>query len=481
MTPRSRIRHLRSGLLLAAGTAVCSVAPAQISLTTAVDLALRNSPRVQVAQADVARTEAILEESRDVYIPSLTGGSGLGYSYGFPLGQPTLFNFQAQSLVFSASQKDYIRAARSGLQAANLALGEVRAAIAEDAVNTYIALAHDQSRLAALHEQQAAADRLVGIVQDRLAVGEDTPIGLTSSRLTAAQIRLNLLRTEDDSAVYQDHLSHLTGLPAYGLEVSSSSLPSFTPPSTTRYIGALPLSPGVRAAFANAHAKREQAFGDTRYLWRPQVVLAAQYSRFSTFNNYEEYYPRIDPATGQRIPFQLNAIGVGIQISLPILDYSHRAKARESDADARHAEHDAEEQRNQFLEGRVRTTRTQTELAAREEVAELDQQLAAQQLDIMRVQLEHGGATATPMTPKDEQNARITERDKYLTFLDAQFELQQTSVSLLRQNGELEAWLKTLDRSASPASHGGGSPAASSVLTSEPPLKSPSPGAAVAP
>ncbi len=423
----------------------------------------------------------MLEESRDVYVPNLSGGSGLGYSYGFPLGQPTLFNFQAQSLVYNASQRDYIRAARSGLEATNLALKEVRAAIAEDAVNTYVALSHDQNRLAALHEQQAAADRLVSIVQDRLSAGEDTPIGLTSARLEAAQIRLNLLRTEDDAAVYQEHLSHLTGLPTYGLAVSSASLPSFVPASTTRYIGALPLSPGVLAAFANAHAKREQAFGDTRYLWRPQVVLAAQYSRFSTFNNYEEYYPRIDPATGQRIPFQLNAIGVGVQITLPILDYSHKAKARQSEADAKHAEHDAEDQRNQFLESRLRTTRTQTELAARQEVAELDQQLAAQQLDIMRIQLEHGGGSATPMTPKDEQNARITERDKYLTFLDAQFELQQTSVSLLRQNGELEAWLKTLDRSPQPAARSSLLPSPTIGLALEPSSQPPSSGSSSVP
>ena len=178
--------------------------------------------------------------------------------------------------------------------------------------------------------------------------------------------------------------------------------------------------------------------------------------------------PAIDPVTHLPIPFQLNAIGVGVQISLPILDYSHKAKARQSDADARHAEHDAEDQRNQFLESRVRTTRTQTELAARQEVAELDQQLAAQQLDIMRLQLEHGGGSATPMTPKDEQNARITERDKYLTFLDAQFELQQTSVNLLRQNGELEDWLKTLDRSAPPAARGSALPASTSRISPEP-------------
>jgi hypothetical protein len=47
------------------------------------------------------------------------------------------------------------------------------------------------------------------------------------------------------------------------------------------------------------------------------------------------------------------------------------------------------------------------------------------------------------MTPKDEQNARIQERQRFLELLDADFQLRQTQINLLRQNGQLEDWLKS--------------------------------------
>src|SRR5258707_6706106 len=81
----------------------------QISLVSSVNLALSNDPRVRMAESDVARARASLQEVRDAFVPSVTGSSsGAGYSYGFPLGVPTVFSFSAQSLVFSFSQKNYI-------------------------------------------------------------------------------------------------------------------------------------------------------------------------------------------------------------------------------------------------------------------------------------------------------------------------------------------------------------------------------------
>jgi hypothetical protein len=48
------------------------------------------------------------------------------------------------------------------------------------------------------------------------------------------------------------------------------------------------------------------------------------------------------------------------------------------------------------------------------------------------------------MSPKDEQTARIAERDKYLAVLDAGFQLRQTEIQLLRQSGQLESWFKSV-------------------------------------
>jgi hypothetical protein len=92
-------------------------------------------------------------------------------------------------------------------------------------------------------------------------------------------------------------------------------------------------------------------------------------------------------------------------------------------------------------------------LQAQTEVAGLQQQLAQQQLEIVRVQLQNG--TGNPegpqMTPKDEQNARISEREKYLGVIDANYQLHEAEVQLLRQMGQLQTWLRSQARVQSSA------------------------------
>jgi outer membrane protein TolC len=446
----SRLRLL-SAVCFAFAAATLPAA-GQISLSTAVGLALKSNPRVLMAQSDVAKAKAALDEARDVYLPSIAGGSGLGYSYGFPIGQPSVFNFTAQSLVFNFSQRNYVRASRLALDAANLALKDAQLAVTEDVALTYIALDRDTRRQAALTEQAAFASRLIDIIQERLNAGQDTPIDLTGARLTAAQIKLARLRSEDQTADDRAHLALLIGLPQRGLGVVSDSIPPFATPSPDTSTdsladlsadssaaspsdAALPNSPQVASAYATAQSKEQIAFGDSHYLWRPQISFAAQYNRFAKFNNYDLYYRN----------FQHNNFGVGIQITLPVFDPGHRAKARASAADAVHARHEADLARNQFFEGRQKMRHATAELAARAEVAGLDQQLAKQQLDVLLVQLNsgNGNSSGPQMTPKDEQTSRIAEREKFLTVLDADFEMRRAEINLLRQTGGLEDWIKS--------------------------------------
>ena len=87
------IRILRPGITCFALACAAAAAPAQISLITAVDLAVKSNPKVLMAQADVDKALATLQQLRDAYIPNIVGGSGIGPpSYGFPLGQPSIFN-----------------------------------------------------------------------------------------------------------------------------------------------------------------------------------------------------------------------------------------------------------------------------------------------------------------------------------------------------------------------------------------------------
>jgi outer membrane protein TolC len=423
--------------LIACSAFACSISPAvgQISFTSAIGLALKNSPKVMMAQADVDKARASLAQLQDAYIPNLVGGSGIGPpSYGFPLGQPSIYNVTSQSLVFSYAQRDYIRSAKVALEATTLSLKDAREAVAEDAAVTYLALDRDLRRQGALREQQGFADRLVSIVQDRLDAGQDTTIDLTTARLSAAQIHLARLRADDETVADQAHLARLLGLPSQGLGTTSVSVPAFTASTPTDPTGtSLITSPAVESAYAIARSKRETAFGETRYLWKPQITFQAQYSRFAKFNNLQDYYFR----------FQQNNFAAGIQITLPFIDAQHKAKAREAVADAAHAEHEADSIRDQFFDSRLKARHTAAELSTRAEIASLDQQLAQQNLDVLLVQINagNGNLSGVQMTPKDEQASRIAEREKFIAVINANFESQQAEINLMRQTGDLETWI----------------------------------------
>jgi hypothetical protein len=133
------------------------------------------------------------------------------------------------------------------------------------------------------------------------------------------------------------------------------------------------------------------------------------------------------------------------------MDRARGAKARESAADAAHARHDAENAQILALDGQSRLRHSVDELQAQADVAELKQQYAQQQLEILQQQLKSGNLGGQQMTPKDEQNARIDEREKYLGVLDAGYQLRQAEIHLLRQTGQLLMWLKSTASAAAPA------------------------------
>lgn len=425
--------------------ALCAAsARAQISLVSAVDLALKSNPRVRLAQADVDKSAAILKQSRDVYIPAITLGSGLGYSYGYPLGQPSVVNVQVQGVLLSWAQRDYIRAARLGLEAANAGLSDARAAVEEDTAVTYLALNRDLAREQALNEQLSHADELVRIVTDRLNAGVDSPMDLTQAKLTAAQIRLARLNAENDTAADQLKLADLIGLPSTNLTTVPSSVPRIDAPDADAAPSNLPESPSVVAAFDNAKAKQQMAWGDAKKLYRPQIYLASEYSLFAKFNNYQEYFP---PGT-----FRYNNAGVGIQVSWPIFDRALKDKANESAADAVHAYAEANSARIKDQEGHAQLARSTAVLAAKADVADLQQQLSAQQLAVIQTQLQASAANSNgpQRTPKDRATAEIDERGKYIDLLNARYDLQQAQVELMRSLGTLDPWLRSAAATPAP-------------------------------
>lgn len=441
------------GCILAFGAPVA--ASAQVSLSTAVFLAQRHSTAVRIAEADFMKSAAALSETRDAYVPSVNFTSGLPAvpSVGFLGGLPSIFSASMQSLVFSPAQFQYIHAAQSGLRAASLNLKDAQEQAALDASTAYIELDTVQSELAAAKDQQEYADRAIAVEQERSEAGVDPLNDLLQAKLTAAELKLRRIHLESRASVLAKQLSVLTELPVSAIVPDHASIPEIPQVHGESLQGE---PPSIESARMVADSKLKVAKGDSQYTLRPQISFSAQYARYTTLlNNADSYYER---------PLKSDNFGSGFNIQIPLFDIAHRAKAKQSSADALRATVEAEQAQRQnevqiaILTGNIR------ELDTTAEIASLKQQIAGEQLKTVQAQLAYGnGSSSTPqLSPKAEQSALIDERQKTIDALDSGFDLSKARLGLLRALGHMDDWLRLLpspamsvltgDKTQSPAS-----------------------------
>jgi outer membrane protein TolC len=412
--------------------------PAQVSLRTIVELAQQNSSAVQLADADVKRAQAALAQTQDAYIPNFVIGSQVGYSHGFPTGQPSVGSATMQSLVLSYSQRQYTKAARAGVEAANLGLKDAKEQVALDASTTYIELDTVNSELAASRQQESFAADLLRIEQQRAEAGVDSNLDLLQSQLKAAQIKFQTRHLENRASTLAKQISVLTGLPVASILPDHASIPEIPAVSADEAPRSLP---GIESAAIIARSKQFEAHGDDLAWRRPQIGFGAVYNYDSNeLNSYSTYYRNFTP----------NNVSFGIQINLPFFDFAVRAKAKVSAAEALRAKVEAEQAQHQNDVQVATLTGSLRELDAQAEIANLKQQIANEQLKSVLAQMELGnGASTGPnaqpqVTPKAEQMARISERQDFEDALDAGFDLSKARLSLLRSLGHMQDWLDEL-------------------------------------
>ena len=432
-------RNFAAAILMAAVLIAAPLcASAQVSLSTVVDLAQRNSSAVKLAQADVQKAQAALAQTHDAYIPNFVLGSTVGYSHGFPTGQPSVGSATMQSLVFSYSQRQYSKAARAGIEAANSSLKDARQQVALEASTTYIELDTVNRELAAAQQQEAFTADLLLIEQERDEAGVDSNLDLLQTRLKVAQLKLQRLHLQTRADTLTKQLNTLTGLPLGSILTDHGSIPEIPSVKADEPPRQLP---GIDAAGALARSKQFQAHGDDLAWRRPQMGFGAVYNYDSDdLNSYSTYYKNFTP----------NNVSFGVQINIPFFDFALRAKAKVTAAEALRATVEEEQAERQNDVQIATLTGSLRELDAQAEVASLKQQIADEQLKAVITQLELGngggvGPGAPPqLTPKAEQLARIDERQKYQDALDANLDLAKARLQLLRALGHMDDWLQEL-------------------------------------
>jgi outer membrane protein TolC len=413
--------------LFAQATSSSEVRP--LAFRTAIELALRNSATTGLAQADFERARASVAQTRDVYLPQMVLGSGLGGSYGFPLSlegaAPSIFNVNFQGALLNSAQRSYIKAARSDVAATTAQNADRRNDVILETALAYIQLDLLESSLTIQREQEQSAAKFQDIVNQRVQAGLDSQVEITRAKLAGARTKLDIAQTQAAADQLRLRLSQLTGLPANSIHTSTESIPALpAPPQDADLAAAVASNPAVKAAEAAADAKAFRAQAEHRQLY-PAIDYVGQYAVLARFNNYDEFFRR----------FQRHNLTAGVAIRFPFLNPVQRAAAEVAKADAVKSRKEAQNVRDQVSGETLKLQRSVQQLSAAREVAQLEHQLAQSDIETTHAKIESGGASL-----KDEENARVAEHERYTTYLNSSFELDKAQVQLMRQTGELENW-----------------------------------------
>jgi outer membrane protein TolC len=397
-----------------------------------VQLALTHSTTAVSAAADEQKAFASYREVRNAYIPSLTVGAGLGASWGFPLSlagsAPSLFNVNAQSILFNPAQREFLKAARTEYQASKLQTKDQRDLVIQDTVSTYSELVNWEKRLERLGREEAEANRMEQAVTERLKEGVDSALDLSKAKLTAARVHLRVAQTRGSVDVLRQHLAQLTGVALNAIETVAESVPALPSVGQDDDLAgnAAKTSPAVQLADQRSIASGLRARGEHRAML-PSFDFAAQYALLSKFNNYDVYYNA----------FQRNNATIGVSIVFPFLNYSQRARANGADAEALKAKKQAEAVRNQVSEDTLKLQRSVAQLTAARDVADLEYEVAQSGLDAAQ-----GRTAADTATLHELDDARTQAAERYLAAQDAAIELARARIALMRSTGELEKWVQ---------------------------------------
>jgi len=394
----------------------------------AVELAVKRSAIVSAVEQNRAH-QAYLEAVR-MYIPQLIAGSGLAYSWGFPLSiegsAPAIISVNATGYLINFGHREAVRAAHTEWDATAFSAEDRRQQAILDTALTYIQLDRSATALSLLRQQEQEAVRAEQITAERVQAGVTAQLELTRARLATARVRMSIAQVEGNVDVLRNLLAQLTGVSAAGIETVTESIPQFPQISQSEDLAskAASTNPAVKLAFAHADAKQMSARGEHKQLL-PAIDFVGQYGLFSTYNNYQEFFRE----------FQRNNGVIGVAIRFPIFNMSQRARAAAADAEAVQARHQAEEARNKVSNQTRKLQHDITQLAAAQEVARLEYQLARAEVDAVQIKVQAGTATL-----RDEADARLAEGQKYSAYLDASYQWEQAQMQLLRSTGELEKW-----------------------------------------
>jgi outer membrane protein TolC len=403
-------------------------APVVLTLKRAIELALENSKDIQVAKIQARVADHTAQITKVQFMPNLYAGSGAGYSNGIPETPggraPSVFNVTYTEQVFNEPLRGQAKETQEQSNSQKIVLQDARNNVITRTAMSYLELGKVQHSLELLRKERESAEKILQVTQERQGEGFELPMEVTKAQLTKAQVAQRILQLEGREDELEVFLRYQLGLAdSQKIQVTPEELPGEAEQAGDNLVAmALTNNTGLQLAQSDVRAKEFRLKGEKRgHL--PTLELVSVYSVLARYNNYDQFFHA----------FQRNNFNAGVDVRVPI--FSARVKAdiglAQVNLDAAKASL-ASKKSEVSAEVRQKTRRVR-EMDGAKEVARLELQLAQQNVSVLQAQFGEG-----KLNLREMEKARLNENDKWMAYLDANFQRQQAQLELLKTAGQLD-------------------------------------------
>ena len=402
--------------------------PVALTLKSAIEMALRNSKDIQIAKLQASMAQHATQVSRAPFLPNVYAGSGAGYTYGIPETPggraPSLFSLTYTEEVFNEPLKGQAKELEEQARSQRIVLEDVKNSVIVRTAMAYLELGKVRNSLELLRAEQESADKILQVTQERQGEGYELPVEVTKAQLTKAQVTQRVLQLEGREDELEVFLQGQLGLgQEQAIEVTPEELPGEAEQEGANLVAiAMQNNVGLLLAESDVRAKEFRLKGEKRGNL-PTVEAVSTYSLLAAFNNYSEFYKK----------FQRNNFNAGVQVQVPIFSAKTREDIGLAQINLETSQANLASKKTQVSAEVRQKTRHLRERDAAKEVARLELQLAQQNIGVLQTQYTEGKVNL-----REVERARLDENEKWMAFLDANFQRQQAQLDLLRTAGQLD-------------------------------------------
>jgi len=403
-------------------------APVALTLKRAIELALQNSKEIQVAKIQASVADHAAQITKAQFMPNLYAGSGLGYTNGIPETPggraPSIFNVTYTEQVLNEPLRGQAKETQEQAKAQKIALEDTKNRVITRTAMAYLELGKVRHSLELLRKEQESAEKILQVTQERQGEGYELPVEVTKAQLTKAQVIHRILQLEGREDELEVFLRYQLGLSeGQPIEVTPEELPGEAEQAGDNLVAmAMAHNAGLQLAESDVRAKEFRLKGERRGYF-PTLELVSIYSVLGKFNNYTDFFKT----------FQRNNFNAGIDAHIPIFSAQTKAAVGLAKINLEAAQVNLSNKRTELSADVRQKSRRVRERDAAKEVARLELQLAQQQVAVEQAQFAEG-----KLNLREVEKARLEESEKWMAYLDANFQKQQAQLELLRTAGQLD-------------------------------------------